>query len=30
MGDDSGTLYIKVLKEAGAHSDHTYTVNVTP
>ncbi len=30
MGDDSGTLYIKVLKESGAHSNNSYTVNVTP
>jgi hypothetical protein len=30
MGDDSGTLYLKVTKEAGPHSVGTYTVEVAP
>lgn len=30
IGDDSGTLYVEVTKESGAHSDASYTVEIEP
>jgi len=30
MGDDSGTLYIKVSKESGTHSTSSYSIDITP
>jgi hypothetical protein len=30
LGDDSGTLYIKVAKESGPHSAASYTVEIQP
>jgi hypothetical protein len=30
VGDDSGTLYVKVAKESGPHSASSYTVEIQP
>jgi hypothetical protein len=30
LGDDSGTLYIKVSKESGEHSSKSYSLEITP